>query len=67
MSKEINFTHIHDLNTLSCDDNEVFLSGKNEKGEDVTLVFSAFEILSWFDRPTINFIKEKTIEHIKEL
>tara|TARA_R100000808_G_C2133673_1_gene142357 strand:- start:712 stop:915 length:204 start_codon:yes stop_codon:yes gene_type:complete len=67
MRKQINFTHIHDLNTLSCDNNEVFLSGKNEEGEDVTLVFSAFEILSWFDRQTINFIKEKTIEHINEL
>lgn len=67
MSKEINFKHIHDINTFSCSDNEIYLSGRDEEGEEITLVFSAFEFLSWVDSQTINYIKEQTIKHIKEL
>jgi|TARA_R110000824_G_scaffold400246_1_gene607352 hypothetical protein len=65
--KEMNWKHIHDINTFSCSDNEVYLSGKDEDGEDITLVFSAFEFLSWIDSQTINYIKEQTIKHIKQL
>ena len=61
------WTHLHDINTFSCSDNEVYLSGKNEEGEDVTLVIPAFEFISWIDQEAINHIKNQTIKHIKEL
>ena len=61
------WTHLHDINTFSCSDNEVYLSGKNEEGEDITLVFSAFEFISWIDQEALNHIKNQTIKHIKEL
>ena len=67
MSKEIKWTHIHDLNTFSCSDNEIYLSGKDENGDDTTVVFSAFEFLSWIDKEAIEHIKKQTIKHIKEL
>mgnify|MGYP003109974834 CR=1 FL=1 len=67
MSKEINWKHIHDINTFSCSDNEVYLSAKDEEGEEITLVFSAFEFLSWIGKDEIEYIKEQTIKHIKEL
>jgi len=59
--------HLHDINTFSCSDNEVFLSGKDENGEDTTIVFSAFEFISWITKDEIKYIKEQTIKHIKEL
>ena len=67
MSKEINWKHIHDINTFSCSDNEIYLSGRDEEGEDITLVFSAFEFLSWIGKDEIKYIKQQTIKHIKEL
>ena len=67
MTKEMNFKNIHDINTFSCSDNEIYLSGKDEEGEDITLIFSAFEFLSWIDKGAIKYIKEQTIKHIKEL
>ena len=61
------FTHIHDINTFSCSDNEIYLSGRNECGEEITVVFSAFEFLSWIGSDEIKYIKEQTIKHVKEL
>ena len=65
--KEMKFTHIHDINTFSCSDNEIYLSGRNEHGEEITVVFSAFEFLSWIGSDEIKYIKEQTIKHVKEL
>jgi len=67
MSKEMNFKNIHDINTFHCSDNEVFLSGKDEDGEDITIVFSAFELLSWISKDEIEYIKKQTIKHINQL
>ncbi len=67
MSKEMKWKHLHDINTFSCSDNEVYLSAKDENGDDTTVVFSAFEFLSWIDKGAIKYIKEQTIKHIKEL
>ena len=65
MSKQMKWSHIHDIHTFYCsDDNEVMLSGKNENGDDITLVFNAFELLSWID---IKYIKKQTIKHIRKL
>lgn len=61
------YSHFHDINTFSCSDNEIYIVGKDENGDDKTIVFSAFEFLSWVDTQTINYIKEQTIKHIKEL
>ena len=67
MSKEMNFKNIHDLNYFSCQDNEIYLGGKDEDGEDITLVFPAFEFLSWIDTEAIKHIKKQTIKHIRVL
>jgi len=63
----MNFKNIHDINTFSCVDNEVYLSGKDENGEDTTIIFSAFEFLSWIGKDDIEYIKKQIIKHIKRL
>tara|TARA_R100001163_G_C5067694_1_gene207015 strand:+ start:3868 stop:4068 length:201 start_codon:yes stop_codon:yes gene_type:complete len=65
--KEMKWKHLHDINTFSCSDNEVYLSGKDENGDDTTIVFSAFEFLSWITKDEIKYMKEQTIKHIREL
>ena len=34
---------------------------------EITVVFSAFEFLSWICKDEIKYIKKQTIKHIKEL
>tara|TARA_Y100001973_G_C5208440_1_gene343454 strand:- start:9286 stop:9468 length:183 start_codon:yes stop_codon:yes gene_type:complete len=58
------YKNLHDINTFSCSDNEVYLSGTDENGEDFTIVLSAFELLEWLD---IKHIKEQTLKYIEKL
>jgi hypothetical protein len=58
------YKNLHDINTFSCSDNEIYLSGTDEDGEDLTIVLNAFEVLEWLD---IKYIKKQTIKYIKQL
>ena len=58
------YKNIHDLNTFACNDNEILISGKDENGEDITIVLNAFELLQWLD---MKYIKKQTIKYIREL
>lgn len=58
------YKNLHDINTFSCSDNEVYLSGIDEEGKDFTIVLNAFELLEWLD---IKYIKKQTIKYIKGL
>ena len=65
--KEPILTAIHDINTFACtEDNELYLGGKNEHGEDITIVFNAIEVLEWVGTE-IPYIKEQTIKYINNL
>ena len=60
-------TAIHDINTFACTkDNELYLGGKNEDGEDITIVFNAIEFLEEIVHH-IPYIKEQTIKYINNL
>ena len=63
MTKE-NFTAIHDINTFQVVSNEVYLRGKNHYGEDITLVFNAFELLEWLH---IDEIRKSVLEYVKDI
>ena len=58
--------NIHDLTTFHCigENNEVYISGKDETGKDITLVFNAFEFVDMID---MEYIKEKVITYIENL
>jgi len=58
------YKNLHDINTFACSDGEIYLSGKDEDGENITIVFDSYEILQWLD---IKYIKKQTIKHIKKL
>lgn len=58
------YKNLHDINTFACNDGEVYLSGKDEDGEDITIVFDSYEMIQWLD---IKYIKKQTIKHIKKL
>ena len=49
------YKNIQDINTFSCSDNEIYLSGTDERGQEITIVLNAIEILEWLD---IKYIKK---------
>ena len=64
MAKEI-YINLHDINTfMSTKDNETYLSGVNENGEQTTIVFNTVELLEWLD---IDYMKNQTIKYIKNI
>ena len=56
----------HEINTFQCVDNELYLRGKDEMGNDFTLCFDAFNFLEWIDKEQIDYIKEKVIEYVEK-
>ena len=60
----MNYKNLHHINTFCCSDNEVYLSGTDENGEDLTVVLDAIELLQWLD---MEYIKEQSIKYIKQL
>ena len=67
-SKEPEETHksLHEINTFQCVDNELYLRGKDEMGEDLTICFDAFNFLEWIDKEQIEYIKEQLIKYIQK-
>ena len=57
---------LHEINTFQCVDNELYLRGKDEMGEDLTICFDAFNFLEWIDKEQIEYIKEQTIKYIQK-
>jgi len=57
---------LNDIDTFQCADNELYLRGKDEMGEDFTIVFDAFDFLRWIDKEQIEYIKKQTIKYIKQ-
>ena len=57
------YKNLHDIDTFACSDGEVWLSGKDEEGEPLTVIIPAYEFHEWID---MDYIREKLIEHIKD-
>lgn len=66
MSEKIEIRkRMHDINTFfSTVDNETFLSGKDEWGNDFTITFDTIEILEWLNK---KHMKKQAKIYIKNL
>ena len=59
------YKRIHSINTFSAsEEDETYLVGKDENGNDFHLTMSTFELLEWID---IDYLKQKTIRYIKNM
>jgi len=56
---------LHEINTFQCVDNELYVRGKDEWGEDFTICFDAFNFLEWIDSEQIKYIKGQIIKYIQ--
>lgn len=56
---------IHDINSfMSTKDNETYLVGRDEHGQDFTLILDTIELLEWLD---IRYMKEQSKKYINNL
>ena len=56
---------MHDINTFQAHENEIYLRGKDEMGEDFTICIPAFDFLEWIDKDKIDYIKEQLTKYIE--
>lgn len=64
MEKDIT-KRLHDINTfMSTEDNETYLVGRDEHGNNLTMVFDTIELLEWID---IKYMKDQCKKYINNL
>ena len=59
---------LNDINTLATSvDNETYIVGTDEQGEEFTVVFNTIDLLEWIDKDTIKYMKRQTKKYITNL
>ena len=56
---------MNDINTFQAHENEVYLRGTDEYGNDFQICFDSYDFLDWIDTEQIKYIKERLIKHIE--
>ena len=56
---------MNDINTFQAHENEVYLRGTDEYGQDFQICFDSYNFLEWIDKDKIEYIKKQLIKHIK--
>lgn len=65
LKEENQLRSIHTIiQSHATNDGEFYLTGKDEYGKDLTIVFSSYDFLMWIDDSTILNIKQRLIEQI---
>ena len=59
---------INDINTLAASvDNETYIIGTDEFGDELTIVFNTIDLLHWIDSDTIEYMKKQSQKYIINL
>ena len=58
------YKNLHDINNFQCHINDVYLTGKDENGKDITIVFNTIELLEWLNT---KHMKEEAIKYIQDI
>ena len=62
---ELIHKRMNDINTFQAHENEVYLRGTDEYGQDFQICFDSYNFLEWIDTEHIKYIKKQLIKHIK--
>ena len=60
------FQRMNNINTFNVYENDVYLRGTDEYGNDFQICFDSYNFLEWINTENLEYIKEQLIEHIKE-
>ena len=56
---------MNDINTFQAHENEIYLRGTDEYGQDFQICFDSYDFLGWIDTEHLEYIKEQLIKHIE--
>jgi len=56
---------MNDINTFQAHENEVYLRGTDEYGQDFQICFDSYNFLEWIDTEHLKYIKKQLIKYIK--
>jgi len=62
---ELIHKRMNDINTFQACENEVYLRGTDEYGQDFQICFDSYNFLEWIDSEHLEYIKKQLIKHIK--
>ena len=55
---------LNDIHTVQHCENETYICGTDERGEEFTVVLETFELLGWIDK---EYMKESVLKYVKNL
>ena len=62
---ELIHKRMNDINTFQAHENEVYLRGTDEYGQDFQICFDSYNFLEWIDTEQLKYIKEQLTKYIK--
>ncbi len=65
MKNELIHKAMNNINTFQAHENELYLRGEDEYGNDFQIVFDSYDFLKWIDTEHLEYIKEQLTKHIK--
>jgi hypothetical protein len=63
---ELIHKRMNDINTFQAHENEVYLRGTDEYGQDFQICFDSYNFLEWIDTEHLEYIKEQLTKHINK-
>ena len=63
---ELIHKRMNDINTFQAHENEVYLRGTDEYGQDFQICFDSYNFLEWIDTEHIKYIKKQLTKYIKK-
>ena len=65
LEDELIHKRMNDINTFQAHENEVYLRGTDEYGNDFQICFDSYNFLEWIDTEHLEYIKEQLTKYIK--
>ena len=63
---ELIHKRMNDINTFQAHENEVYLRGTDEYGNDFQICFDSYNFLEWIDTENLKYIKKQLTKYIKK-
>jgi hypothetical protein len=63
---ELIHKRMNDINTFQAHENEVYLRGTDEYGQDFQICFDSYNFIEWIDSGQIEYIKEQLTKYIQK-
>jgi hypothetical protein len=64
--EELIHKSMSDINTFQAHENELYLGGTDEYGQDFQICFDSYNFLEWIDTEHLEYIKKQLTKYIKK-